>query len=363
MAYLPPAVRVPVPSLPRDELVASYSFDLPRAAIAQRPPARRHDARLMVVDAGVRHMGVSDLPDLLEPGDLLVVNNTRVLPVRLFARKETGGLVQILLVHPRPDGGWRAMVKPSAKTRAGARVRLLRRGTGELGPTLVVGEAEGEGTRRVFGAGVDLDEPLLAAWGEPPLPPYIERSEPQPADRERYQTVFAAHPGAVAAPTAGLHFSAELIEALRARGVHTAELTLHVGPGTFQPVRCETVSGHAMHEEVYRVPPAAACAVEEAEARGSRIVAVGTTSCRSLEAWHRAGRPHDGVWRTTDLFLHPGAPTQLALCLLTNFHLPGSTLLMLVASFLGRERCLALYREALAAGYRFYSYGDATLLL
>lgn len=364
MAYLPPSVLAPAPSQPPDQLVASYAFDLPREAIAQTPPPCRHEARLMVVDEEVRHRRVADLPDLLEPGDLLVVNDTRVLPARLFAQKESGGAVQILLLRPLGDGGWEAMVKPSAKTKAGATVRLRRRLTGAVGPVLRVGGPVGEGTRRVEGVdGVDVDEALLTAWGEPPLPPYIDRSEPQPEDRMRYQTVFAAHPGAVAAPTAGLHFSEELLARLRAREIQVENVTLHVGPGTFRPVRCDTLEDHAMHEEAYCVPPQTARAVEEAEARGARIVAVGTTSCRSLEAWHRAGRPQDGTWRKTDLFLHPGAPPQLALALLTNFHLPGSTLVMLVASFLGRERCLALYRDALSAGYRFYSYGDATLLL
>ncbi len=363
MAYLPPPVRPAPPPSPHDERVSSYAFDLPPSAIAQEPPPERHGARLMVVGEGVSHRGVADLPDLLAPGDLLVVNDTRVLPVRLFARKASGGAVELLLLEPLPDGAWRALVRPSAKVRPGTEVALERRGGATGGPTLVVGGAAGEGARSVAAADGPLDEALLSAWGELPLPPYIERPAPDPRDRERYQTVFAAHPGAVAAPTAGLHFSPPLLTRVHARGIRIAPVTLHVGSGTFRPVRAATLAGHAMHAEAWRVPPETAAAVADAEARGSRVVAVGTTSCRTLEAWHRAGRPVDGAWRRTDLFLHPGAPPTLPLSLLTNFHLPGSTLLMLVASLLGRERTLALYSDALEEGYRFFSYGDAMLIL
>jgi S-adenosylmethionine:tRNA ribosyltransferase-isomerase len=356
-------VRAIPPSQPRDQLVASYAYDLPAGSIAQTPAERRHDARLLVVGEAVEQRRIADLPELLSPGDLLVVNDTRVLPVRLFARKPTGGAVEILLLRPTTDGGWQALVKPSSKVRPGTVVTLRRRGSEGEGPSIRVGEILGEGTRAVQGESSPLDEDLLNAWGELPLPPYIDRESLSPADRTRYQTVFAAHPGAVAAPTAGLHFSEELLTRLRARGIQIAQVTLHVGPGTFRPVRTDTLAEHPMHAESYRVPHATAQAVRDAEQRGGRIIAVGTTSCRSLEAWHRAGRPTDGAWRQTDLFLHPGAPAQLALSLLTNFHLPSSTLLMLVASFLGRERALALYEDALAAGYRFYSYGDAMLIL
>ncbi len=356
-------MRATPPTLPCDQLVASYAFDLPEGAIAQRPTASRHEARLLVPGDPTRHAAIADLPDLLAPGDLLVVNDTRVLPVRLFARKSTGGAVQILLLEPLAQGGWSAMVKPSAKVKAGTLVRLVRRGADEEGPLLRIRAATGEGTRAVEGVEQAIDEALLARWGELPLPPYIDRSEALAEDGERYQTVFAEHAGAVAAPTAGLHFSPELLTRLHARSIQIARVTLHVGPGTFQPVRSNTLAGHAMHAESYRVPLETARAVEAAEVRASRIVAVGTTSCRSLEAWHRAGRPTDSAWRRTNLFLHPGAPPELPLSLLTNFHLPGSTLLMLVSSLLGRERTLALYGEALAAGYRFYSYGDAMLIL
>lgn len=343
--------------------MASYRYDLPPGQIAQVPAARRPDARLLVVDGGQDHRTVSDLPELLTPGDLLVVNDTRVLPVRLFATKPTGGAVQLVLLRPLAGGGWESLVKPSAKVKPGTLVTLRRRGDDAAGPTLVVGGTVGQGTRRVAGESCVLDEALLEAWGELPLPPYIERDALTAEDRERYQTIFAAHAGAVAAPTAGLHFSPDLLTRLGARGIPHAAVTLHVGPGTFQPVRSDTLDGHAMHSEAWRVPPATGRAVEETLARGNRVVAVGTTSMRTLESWHRAGRPRDGAWRQTDLFLHPAAPPQLPLSLLTNFHLPGSTLLMLVSSLLGRERTLALYGDALARGYRFYSYGDAMLIL
>ncbi len=341
--------------------MASYRFDLPPEQIAQRPADRRDGARLLIArDAA--DAAILDLPSLLEPGDLLVVNDTRVLPAKLEAVKATGGRVQILLLHPLDGGAWDAMVKPSAKLRPGTVVRLRRRGSDQEGPQVVVGADLG-GTRRLEALDCPIDEALLEAWGEMPLPPYIARSAPDPADAERYQCVFAEQPGAVAAPTAGLHFTEELLASLAARGVELARVTLHVGPGTFQPVRSSTLEGHDMHSERYCVPAGTAAAVVSAQACGGRIIAVGTTACRSLESWQRAGRPTDGAWRETELFLHPANPPELQLGLLTNFHLPGSTLLMLVAAFLGRERALALYDTAVQRGYRFYSYGDALLIL
>lgn len=360
LPYFPRALSEPAASLPADALVASYGFDLPPGQIAQRPADRRDGARLLIAEGAV-DATILDLPGLLAPGDLLVVNDTRVLPAKLDAVKATGGRVQLLLLHPLDGGAWEALVKPSAKLRPGTTVRLRRRGEAGEGPRLVIGADLG-GTRRIEPLDEPLDEALLEAWGEMPLPPYIEREAPDPEDRERYQCVFADAPGAMAAPTAGLHFSEPLLAALAARGVELARVTLHVGAGTFGPVRSTTLAGHPMHAERYRVPPGTADAVAAVEARGGRLVAVGTTACRSLESWHRAGRPSDGAWRSTELFLHPGNPPQLPLGLLTNFHLPGSTLLMLVAAFLGRERALALYDTAVQRGYRFYSYGDALLI-
>jgi S-adenosylmethionine:tRNA ribosyltransferase-isomerase len=352
-----------------DELLSSYQFDLPEHAIAQQPTERRDGSRLLRVvrsEQGSRDLAFTDLADLLSPGDLVVVNNTQVLPARLSARKEaSGGRVELLLIEPLSEGSWAALVRPSSRVRPGTRVVLERRGhlSTEVGPTLVVGDVLENGTRIVTADQMDILD-AAASWGEMPLPPYIHREGgPIGADLERYQTVFAAVPGAVAAPTAGLHFSDAVLSRLRDKGVELSSVTLHVGPGTFQPVRSEYIAEHAMHSESYCVSLATADSIAACEARGGRILAVGTTVCRSLESWHRAGRPRDGKTRSTDLFLRPGHEARLQLSLLTNFHLPESTLLMLVASFLGRQRTLSLYRQAVEKGYRFFSYGDAMLIL
>jgi len=351
---------------PPDDLLASYDFELPDSSIAQAPLAERSASRMLVVgrDGGAADdRSVTDLPSLLAPGDLLVVNDTRVLPARLFARRVTGGRAELLAVEALEDGSWACMVRPSARIKPGALLHLTSRTRAGSGPAIVVGDRRSDGTRIVRGVDVALAE-LLEEWGEMPLPPYIRRADaPDPADRARYQTVFARAPGAVAAPTAGLHFDDLLRAALRARGVREATVTLHVGAGTFAPVRCDDLADHPMHAETYAVPAATAAAVIETLEAGRRVVAVGTTSLRSLESWHRAGRPTDGAWRSTRLFLRPGHPPQLPAALLTNFHLPRSTLLMLVASILGRARTLSLYADAIRRGYRFYSYGDCSLLL
>jgi len=351
--------------IPIDDLVSSYAYDLPADRVAQHPAAARDASRLMVVprDGDPRDRTFSDLPDLLEPGDLLVVNDVRVQPARLFARKATGGRVEMLVLHPTPDGDRFALVRGSAKIAPGTSLTVISRGREARGPSIVVGAVDGPG-RRVASADPDVDlDAVLGGWGEMPLPPYIDRPAPEDDDRTRYQTVYAERGAAAAAPTAGLHFTPELLARLAARGVAHARVTLDVGAGTFRPVRTNTLSAHEMHEERYVVPPETAAAVARAEARGGRIVAVGTTSCRSLESWHREGRPSDGIPRATRLFLRPGHPPTLPMCLITNFHLPESTLIALVSSFLGRERTLALYARALDAGYRFYSYGDASLIL
>lgn len=347
-----------------DLLLSSYDFALPASSIAQVPAERRDGSRLLVArrdGAGHEGRAFTDLTSLLSPGDLLVVNDTKVLPARLTARRDTGGAVRLLALAPQADG-WRCMVKPSAKVKPGESITLVDRATDEAGPRIVVGEVLDGGARLVRAEDGDLPS-LMERWGEMPLPPYIERAAPDAADRERYQTLFAAHEGAVAAPTAGLHFTPDILAALAARDISHACVTLHVGAGTFAPVRVEELDRHAMHTEPYAVPPATAEAIAATEARGGRIVCVGTTSARSLESWHRAGRPTDGALRPTDLFLHPGDPPTLDFALLTNFHLPKSTLVVLVASILGRERTLALYRHAVDAGYRFFSYGDACLFL
>lgn len=346
-----------------DDLVESYSFDLDPSRIAQHPPELRDGGRLLVVDGRggePQDRRFTDLPDLLQPGDLLVVNDARVVPARMTARKATGGVVRILLLEPLEEGHWSALVKPSARLAPGTAVTLEHRGTGESGPSITIGEELPGGRRRIIGLPADA----LERFGEMPLPPYIDRGDgPLEQDRARYQTVYAAASGAVAAPTAGLHFTPALLERLRRSGVQIASVTLQVGLGTFLPVRADHIADVRLHAERWEVPPATAAAVVDCEQRGGRLVAVGTTSCRTLESWHRAGRPTDGVPRSTELFLHPGDPPSLAMSLLTNLHLPGSSLVMLVAAFVGRRRILELYGRAADLGYRFYSYGDATLFL
>ena len=342
----------------QDENIEAYDYPLPPERIAQRPADRRDASRLLVhhrASGLTSHLSFADLPRQLLAGDLLVVNDTRVIPARIHGAKETGGKVEILLIDPLGGGDWEAMVRPSARVRPGQKVHPARGGE-----PLIVGEALESGHRRVHvPPEVDLER-----VGEPPLPPYIRRPDGlQDDDRERYQTVYAVHDGAVAAPTAGLHFTEGVFEALRDRGVDVAEVTLHVGVGTFEPVRASNLDDHVMHAERYRVPPATARAVEAVRARGGRIVAVGTTVVRTLEAWSREGRPDDGVPRSTDLFIRPGFDFREVGAMLTNFHLPRSTLVALVAAWAGRERILGLYEEAVEAEYRFYSYGDAMLLL
>jgi S-adenosylmethionine:tRNA ribosyltransferase-isomerase len=336
--------------------VADFDFELPAELIAQRA-LPRGASRLLVVDAEgpARHRSVADLPELLRPGDLLVVNDTRVMPARLFARRPPGGgRVELLLVERLGPVEWDCLVKPGRRARPGTELEL------EPGLVARVVAKRDDGRHRVrFSQPI---EPHLERLGHVPLPPYIARPDDD-ADRERYQTLFAARPGAIAAPTAGLHFSAELLAGLDARGVERVAVTLHVGIGTFKPVTAELVHEHVMEREGYEISPAAADAVARARRAGRRVVAVGTTVVRTLESAALAG---DGEVRAgagaTELFVTPGFRFQVVDALLTNFHLPRSTLLMLVSAFAGRERVLAAYREAIAAGYRFYSYGDAMLL-
>jgi S-adenosylmethionine:tRNA ribosyltransferase-isomerase len=366
-------------------LSRDFDYQLPAEAIAQEP-APRGESRLLVLDAegAARHRRIADLPRLLRPGDLLVVNDTRVLPARLYGRPAGRGTatapeeegaeaaggprVEILLVERCTEREWEVLVRPGRRARPGARIEL----DAAAGLDAEVLALAGDGRRRVrFSQPI---EPHLERLGHVPLPPYIHRPD-DAADRERYQTVFARHPGAIAAPTAGLHFSPPLLAELTAGGIEVAAVTLHVGIGTFKPVTAKLVSEHRMDFERYAVPPETAAAVssvlaERRAGRGSRrIVAVGTTVVRTLEAAAAAaanaadagtGEVPAGSGRT-DLFITPGYQFRVVDVLLTNFHLPCSTLLMLVAAFAGRERVLAAYQEALALGYRFFSYGDAML--
>ncbi len=353
-----------------------FDFELPTERIAQSPAEPREAARLFahrIAADRSEHRHVRDLAEFLERGDLLVLNDTRVLPARLLGQRASGGKVELLLLAPRPESGravWRSLVRPSARLRAGERVELER---GALSARLLRRLLDAEGAP---GAEWEIEiesaepgevEDLLERHGRMPLPPYIRRPADDPvraaADRERYQTVFARERGAVAAPTAGLHLTTELLERLGDRGVQTTCVTLHVGLGTFQPVAVDDIEQHRMHSERYVLNETSARAVAETRARGGRVVAVGTTSVRVLETCAAAGRVVRAARGETSIFLKPGDSLQVVDALLTNFHLPRSTLLMLVSAIAGRERVLRLYAEAIAREYRFFSYGDAMLLL
>ena len=304
----------------------------------------------------VRHRRFTDLPGLVAPGDLVVVNDTRVIAARLLARRAGGGAAEVLLVAREGDGTWRALVRPGARIRPGARLAL------DGGDGVAVLAALPGGQRRVRLEGPGGDVAFIARHGRVPLPPYIAR-EPGEMDRERYQTVYAADPGSVAAPTAGLHFTPAVLAALEARGAAVARLTLHVGPGTFRPVTAADPAHHLMDEEAYTLPAETARRVADTRARGAAVWAVGTTATRTLEACAAPGGTVRAGAGRTSLFILPGFAFRVVDHLLTNFHLPRSTLLMLVSAFAGRERVLEAYREAVRERYRFYSYGDAMLIL
>jgi S-adenosylmethionine:tRNA ribosyltransferase-isomerase len=350
-------------------LISDFDFELPEELIAQRPAARRDASRMLVLSraqASWRDELFSGFPELLRAGDVVVLNNTKVFPARLEGRREPGGgRAELLLVREREELGphvWEALARPARRLSAGARLTF---GDGRL-RTEIVGETE-EGGRRIvrFEADGDFDA-LLEEFGQIPLPPYIKRSDAdlktRAEDRERYQTVFAEQRGAIAAPTAGLHFTPQIIDALGARGVLVAEITLHVGYGTFAPVRVEDLSEHRVAPERFEIKEAAATEINRAREGGGRVVAVGTTTVRTLETAAREdGRIRAGRGET-DLTITPGYSFRAVDALLTNFHLPRSSLLVLVGSFAGRDLVLAAYRHAVAARYRFYSYGDCMFI-
>jgi S-adenosylmethionine:tRNA ribosyltransferase-isomerase len=334
-----------------------FDYELPPALIAQAPAEPRDSARLLLVGDTLRDALVRDLPDLLAPGDLLVLNDTRVLPTRFYGRRGEVA-VELTLVEPVGEDGWWALARPAKRLRPGNRVRLAP------GFSAAVEGKDGEGRVRLSFAlsGEELRAAIRAA-GSMPLPPYIRRPRGgDAADREAYQTLFARREGSVAAPTASLHFTPGLMERLAARGVGHAFVTLHVGLGTFAPVKAGDTDGHRMHEEWYEVPEAAAAAVAATRAAGGSVVAVGTTVARALEtAAGGDGSVRAGAGRTR-LFVTPGHRFRAVDRLLTNFHLPRSTLLMLVAAFAGLERTRAAYAYAVERGFRFFSYGDACLI-
>ncbi len=346
-----------------------FAFDLPAERIAQQPLAARDQARLMVMDralgAVVGEGQVRDLPGLLRPGDLLVVNATQVLPARLRGQKASGGRSEALLLGaegPSEERRYRALVQCRGRLRVGSGFVFAAPGDGTRLEAEIVALHEAGEVSLVFEAGVSPYD-----LGEAPLPPYIRRPEAnevqRKSDQARYQTVFARVPGAVAAPTAGLHLTRELLEALEAREIRRAEVVLHVGAGTFRPLREVDLSRGRLHAERYTLPQATVDAVEATRARGGRIIAVGTTSTRVLESCAGADGRLTASEGETELFIRPGEPFRVVDGLLTNFHLPRSSLLLLVAAFVGEEPILEAYRRAIDEGYRFYSYGDAMLIV
>ena len=330
--------------------LSEFDFELPQELIAQEPLSARDQSRLLHLglDGAVHHRRFDALPELLQPGDLLVVNETKVFPARLLGNRETGGAVELLLLENLGDDTWRVLGKPAKKLRSGTKVTF--------GETLSAEVLDREELVVHFDYSGDWNE-LVDALGRTPLPPYIQRGDNEPATRERYQTIYAKTRGSIAAPTAGLHFTDAVFDALEARGVGVAKITLHVGYATFAPVRSEDVSEHRMGIERFEVPRET---LERIRSSGS-VIAVGTTTVRALESAARIDFATG--WHESDLFITPGFDFRVVGGLVTNFHLPKSTLLMLVAALAGRETILSLYERAIAEELRFYSYGDAMLLL
>ena len=334
---------------------SDFYYDLPEELIAQDPLEDRSSSRLLVLDrkTGEReHRVFRELVEFLNPGDCLVVNNTRVIPARLMGVKEgTGAGIEVLLLKRCEDNVWETLVKPGKKARQGVRI--------SFGDGLLVGEVlevVEEGNRRIRFTYEGIFEEILDQLGQMPLPPYITH---QLKDKNRYQTVYAKHEGSAAAPTAGLHFTPELLKTIEDKGVKLAHVTLHVGLGTFRPVKVEDVTQHHMHSEFYMIEEEQAKLINETRAAGGRVICVGTTSCRTLEsAADEAGVLHAGSgW--TDIFIYPGYRFKMMDALITNFHLPESTLLMLVSAFAGKEHVMGAYKEAVEEKYRFFSFGDA----
>ena len=338
---------------------SDFWYDLPEAQIAQTPAEPRDSSRLMVVDCGtgeIAHRVFRDLPEYLNPGDVLVVNETRVIPARLYGEKEgTGGAIEFLLLRRLNLTDWEVILRPGKKAKPGA--RFLFGGGALRAEILSVGE---DGGRTVRFSWEGVFEEVLERLGQMPLPPYIHEKL---ADPGRYQTVYAKTDGSAAAPTAGLHFTPKLLEKIQAKGVDVVPVLLHVGLGTFRPVKEEDVENHRMHSEYYEVTAEQAARINAARARGGRVVCVGTTSVRTLETVADGrGAVHAGSG-FTEIFIRPGVPLRAVDALVTNFHLPGSTLLMLVSAMMGRERALSAYNLAVREGYRFFSFGDAMLIL
>ena len=338
--------------------IKEFYYDLPEELIAQDPLADRSSSRLLTLDknsGAFSHHVFRDIVDFLNPGDCLVLNNTKVIPARLMGEKEgTGAGIEVLLLKRKEDNVWETLVKPGKKARPGARI--------SFGNGLLVGEVIDvveEGNRLIRFEYEGIFEEILDQLGQMPLPPYItHRLE----DKNRYQTVYAKHDGSAAAPTAGLHFTPELLETIKAKGVKVAEVTLHVGLGTFRPVKVDNILDHHMHSEFYMVEENQAAIINETKKNGGRVICVGTTSCRTIES----ATGEDGILRAgsgwTEIFIYPGYKFKILDALITNFHLPESTLLMLVSALAGRDNVMAAYEEAVKERYRFFSFGDAMLI-
>ena len=354
---------------------ADFHFDLPPELIAQQPAARRDGSRLLVLErksGKIAHRQFPDLLAFLKPGDVLVLNNSRVIPARLHGVNEkTGGKFEILLLEENEPNDWWAMMRPGKRAKIGSQIRLQEKNGARTNIFAIVTDVNADGHRRLQFSGAENFFQKLEILGEMPLPPYIERAAEKAEDKERYQTVFAQAAGSVAAPTAGLHFTPELLDKIRALGVKICFVTLHVGAGTFLPVKAKNVADHKMHAERFEVGEETVRAVNEAKKSGHRVIAVGTTSTRTLESVARLNAGKLNFYEgKTDIFLFPPAEIQIVDVLLTNFHLPESTLLMLVSAFAapgektgGRELVLKTYAEAIRKRYRFFSYGDAMLIL
>lgn len=337
---------------------SDFYYDLPEELIAQDPLEDRSSSRLMILDketGKTEHHVFREIIDELNPGDCLVINDTKVIPARLIGAKEdTGAKIEVLLLKRGADDVWETLVKPGKKARPGARI--------SFGDGLLVGEVMDvveEGNRLIHFEYEGIFEEILDQLGQMPLPPYITH---RLKDKNRYQTVYAKYDGSAAAPTAGLHFTPELLQTIREKGVHIAEVTLHVGLGTFRPVKVENVSEHHMHSEFYMIDEKAADTINAAKRAGGRIICVGTTSCRTLESAAKEDGTIEPTSGWTDIFIYPGYRFKILDSLITNFHLPESTLLMLVSALAGREHVLAAYQEAIENKYRFFSFGDAMFI-
>lgn len=336
---------------------SDFYYDLPQELIAQTPLQRRDASRLMVLDkdtGAVEHRHFFDLPDYLRPGDCLVLNDSRVLPARLIGRRESGGVSEVLLLTEKGDGVWECLVRPGKKLRPGARVIF---GDGQLTAEIVEILPDGNRLVKFHYQGIFLE--ILEELGRMPLPPYIKETL---QDQERYQTVYSRVPGSAAAPTAGLHFTPELLRKIQDMGVETAYVTLHVGLGTFRPVKVDDVENHDMHSEYCMISQEAADKINAAKARGGRVICVGTTSCRTIESFANEDGTIAPSAGWTNIFIYPGYRFKCLDALVTNFHLPESTLVMLVSALAGKEHIMNAYARAVEEKYRFFSFGDAMLI-